>query len=166
MSGAMRHMRRDILKNVGIKGRIVGKIVSASTEEVDRARDRRKHPEKYCDKCGRELKQGEVFTQIVDEKFCPDCEVKECAKKQQTIPIKESPSTCESEIHHAPNDESDPIHQAKDGKWWFSDEIWSDCIGPFDTKQLAIIKCDEYMKDLMKEERVNSEFEQQSGRNL
>jgi len=41
---------------------------------------------------------------------------------------------------HNPN----PIHQHSNGKWYFCDEAWSDCYGPFETEEEAQIACKEY----------------------
>lgn len=31
----------------------------------------------------------------------------------------------------------DPVHKHTDGKWYYCDEVWSDCIGPYPTEEEA-----------------------------
>jgi hypothetical protein len=33
--------------------------------------------------------------------------------------------------------DSNPVRQDENGKWWFSNETWSDEYGPYDTKELC-----------------------------
>lgn len=39
--------------------------------------------------------------------------------------------------------ERDPVHQYE-GKWWHWDEVWSDRIGPFESRKEAEIACEGY----------------------
>ena len=43
---------------------------------------------------------------------------------------------------------TDPVHE-HDCKWWFWDEIWTDRIGPYDTKEEAIAACKRYAKEVL-----------------
>jgi len=43
----------------------------------------------------------------------------------------------------------DPIHQNKDGKWYFWDETWAFEKGPFDSEQEARIALCKYGKEVL-----------------
>ena len=43
----------------------------------------------------------------------------------------------------------DPIHQNKDGKWYFWDECWDFEEGPFNTKEEAEKELDEYCRNVL-----------------
>ncbi len=43
----------------------------------------------------------------------------------------------------------DPIHQDKDGKWYFWDECWSFEEGPYDTEQEAEVELKRYCKECL-----------------
>ena len=40
----------------------------------------------------------------------------------------------------------DPIHQNSDEKWYFYDETWSNELGPYDTKEQAEEKLEDYCR--------------------
>lgn len=41
----------------------------------------------------------------------------------------------------------DPIYQhPKDGQWYFYDETWSDCLGPFPSEEDARRELEEYVE--------------------
>jgi hypothetical protein len=42
-----------------------------------------------------------------------------------------------------------PVHQHKDGSWWWCDEGWVDEFGPFDTKEEAEQSCLKYCKEVL-----------------
>ncbi len=44
--------------------------------------------------------------------------------------------------------EIDPVHQKEDGKWYFSDELWVEEYGPYDTEKQARDALEEYAKHL------------------
>lgn len=43
----------------------------------------------------------------------------------------------------------DPVHQNKDGKWYFWDECWSSEVGPFKTRKIAEEEINKYCKEVL-----------------
>ena len=41
----------------------------------------------------------------------------------------------------------DPVH-FHNGKWWFWDEVWAHCLGPYETREAAEEACRQYAKEL------------------
>lgn len=42
----------------------------------------------------------------------------------------------------------DPVHRHTDDSWWFCDETWAECIGPYESRQIAAEKAIDYGKQL------------------
>lgn len=40
---------------------------------------------------------------------------------------------------------NDPVHRHMDGSWHFCDETWTDCVGPYATKEECWAKLKEYV---------------------
>lgn len=38
-----------------------------------------------------------------------------------------------------------PVFQKDNGKWYFSDEVWSSAMGPFESKEIAEKACSRYV---------------------
>lgn len=55
-------------------------------------------------------------------------------------PASASPDPC-----HDAYKAGTPVHEhPRTGKWWFFDEIWQDELGPYDTRDQAVLGCREY----------------------
>jgi len=44
--------------------------------------------------------------------------------------------------------EMNPVHQDRDGKWYFFDETWADRQGPYETEEEANEACAKYADEL------------------
>lgn len=43
----------------------------------------------------------------------------------------------------------DPVHRHSDDKWWFCDETWGRCWGPYETEKEANEGCTRYAKEYL-----------------
>lgn len=43
----------------------------------------------------------------------------------------------------------DAVHQHVDNLWYFRDELWAECLGPYETRGEAQIEADRYGKWLL-----------------
>ena len=45
--------------------------------------------------------------------------------------------------------DANPVHQHKDGTWWWYDETWADENGPYETKDAALLAMKKYVEEML-----------------